>query len=175
MRRAAHTGRLNRSAAQEQGRRRTDEVVTKVRIAMAAINSELASNDGVYPQNKGRLSLNEVARRADIHNTTLHAERFEDLLAEVKAWMEQPEDAEEPKSESRRRTPLERLKVYRDQLEGLEQSHRDTNLELQQAQADLGEATRRIEELITENERLLALVSNSAQGKLVKLPSTKGR
>ena len=51
------------------------------------------------------------------------------------------------------------------------QKHRDMNLELQQAQAELGEAMERIQKLVSDNEHLESLLSS----KVTRLPSKKDR
>ena len=165
------TKNLIRSAAQEHGRRRTDEVTSKVRVAMAAIDEVLVANGGAYPHNKGRLTLNELARRAEIHNTTLHADRYKDLLNEVRSWLQRPKNEASFEPKTGRRTTRELLDEYRTQFAVLMQKHRDRNLELQQAQAELGEAMERIQKLVSDNEQLESLLSS----KVTRLPSKKDR
>lgn len=53
---------------------RSDDVTIKLHKAMAVIEIELEDNEGIYPFNKGRLSMAEVCRRAGIHKITLQGE-----------------------------------------------------------------------------------------------------
>lgn len=50
---------------------RTSAVEMRVSATIETIKQELQSNDGVYPHNKGRLSMAEVCRRAKVSSITL--------------------------------------------------------------------------------------------------------
>lgn len=50
---------------------RSSAIVDKIRAALAVIDAELKSNNGVYPKNGGRLPLAEVCRRSGVHPQTL--------------------------------------------------------------------------------------------------------
>lgn len=67
---------------------RSDDVSLKLHKAMVVIEGELEVNDGIYPFNKGRLSMAEVCRRAGIHKITLQGEvhRQTSRLV-VKEWL----------------------------------------------------------------------------------------
>lgn len=60
-------------AAALRGKARTSAVSIKVRSALKTIRQEMAANGGIYPSQGGAVSLNEVARRAGISDTTLYA------------------------------------------------------------------------------------------------------
>lgn len=63
-------------------------IFDRVNVVMKTIQMEIAANNGIYPQNKGVVSLAEVARRAGIHPATLHKQRCIELTREVKHWLE---------------------------------------------------------------------------------------
>lgn len=57
---------------------RRKRVVDAVKIAMATMEGEIASSGGIYPHNRGRLSLAEVCRRAQVHSITLMGKTHRD-------------------------------------------------------------------------------------------------
>ncbi|WP_434768047.1 hypothetical protein [Pseudomonas triticicola] len=70
-------------------RSRSDEVLTKLKKAMEAIEKDIQDNDGLYPFNKGKLSLAEVCRRASIHKITLQGEKHNTTTkVVVKEWLQ---------------------------------------------------------------------------------------
>jgi uncharacterized membrane protein YccC len=59
-----------------------------IRQAMRLIERDIESNGGVYPYADGRVSLQEVIRRAGLRSpAVLEKPRHEDLKAEVQAWL----------------------------------------------------------------------------------------
>lgn len=77
------------SSLRAHAKSRSDDVVVKLHKAMATIESELEINDGIYPFNKGRLSLAEVCRRAGIHKITLQGEAHRQTSRlVVKKWLD---------------------------------------------------------------------------------------
>jgi len=62
-------------------------IFDRVHVVMKTIQMEIAANNGIYPHNKGVVSLAEVARRAGIHPATLHNQRYIGLTREVKHWL----------------------------------------------------------------------------------------
>lgn len=165
---------LLKRAAQEQGQQRTEEVHSKVRAAMRSIESEIAGNEGIYPGNKGSLSMNELARRAGIHNTTLHGEKYGDLLEEAKAWLERIKSGATIGRLRVRKTLAARVSEWRELYEGLQQSERDTNLALQQKEAELEAAKAELESLRKQVGQLKAQLDAKA-GKVVQLPGASRR
>lgn len=81
-------GNVARDAAKRRGDKRTEDVRARVRTTIAAIEKEMASNDGIYPYRNGAISSAEVARRAGIHPTSFFTEKLRDLGKEVKAWLD---------------------------------------------------------------------------------------
>ncbi len=65
----------------------TEQTITRVRDLMTTIQKEMAANEGIYPHNKGAVSLAEVARRAGIRPRTFHNGRYLELAEEVKQWL----------------------------------------------------------------------------------------
>lgn len=148
-------------AALKRGAKRTAEAQARVRSAMAEIEAEMAANDGIYPQNNGALSAAEVARRAGIHPTSLFTEKLKDLGNEVRLWLDQQRKEKIVGSIKVARTLTERITDWRRQYDSLLQSHRDTELELQETQFLLAEARNRIELLEQQATELKSSVGNA--------------
>jgi len=145
---------LMRQCALQRGEQRSAQVEASVRKAMKDIDKEIQKNGGIYPHNGGALSAAEVARRAGIHVTTLH-KKLKALGNEVKDWLDLKEEKKELVGRVRvRRALSERLKDWQALYHGLEQSHRDTELQLQQFEAELEIARDEIRKLRDENEIL---------------------
>lgn len=68
---------------QAQNRART---VAKIQQAMHTIETEIAS-EGIYPQNRGRVSRNEVCRRAGISSSTLKNPTHASTAKAIDGWM----------------------------------------------------------------------------------------
>lgn len=71
----------------ESAHRRRDETGRKVWEAMARIDAEMAANGGVYPSNRGKVTLSEVFARAGVGRSTMGEPHHKGLIAEVKAWL----------------------------------------------------------------------------------------
>ncbi|RDD80816.1 hypothetical protein DVJ77_15275 [Dyella tabacisoli] len=56
---------------------------------MKAIEAEIKENEGIYPFNRGRLSIAEVCRRARVHEITMMGPTHKKTtLPMIKNWME---------------------------------------------------------------------------------------
>ncbi len=172
--RSDKTRALIQQSALQMGQARSDDVEQRVRAVMATIEKEMADNDGIYPHNKGALSKAEVARRADIHPTTFHTEKQRKLGGEVQTWLDDLKEKKVVGRGSVRRELADRVADWKQQYEGLQQSHRDTELELQQVQADLQTLQKEMEKLQREHERVLKQLAAAAGEKVVPLRGKKG-
>lgn len=155
--------------ALERGRRRSDDVRERVRLAMSAIEKEMHDNEGIYPHNKGALSAAEVARRAHVHPTTLCSPKQRLLGAEVRQWLEVLKSSKGIGEGRGRRELATRIEDWRRLYDGLAQSHRDTELELQQVQAELAQALADLEKALRLNERLQKLLYEISGEKVIPL------
>ena len=161
-------------AARKRGDKRTEEVRTRVRETMVAIAKEMATNGGIYPHRNGALSAAEVARRSDVPPTSLHTPKLKDLGEEVRQWLTDLATKQVVGSVKARKSLVDRLSDWQDRYKGLEQSHRDTELELQELERQVEEAQMTIAELRSENKRLQAFATAHAGGKVVPLRGKKG-
>lgn len=167
--RSESTRALMKERALERGHQRSDDVRERVRSVMKTIEKEMDGNDGIYPHNKGALSSAEVARRANVHPTTLFSAKQRALGEEVKQWLETIKTRKVVGRGPVRRDLASRLADWRRLYDGLAQSHRDTELELQQTQADLERARMDTEGLKRENEQLKRLLDVASMRKVVTL------
>jgi len=166
---SARTLEKIRSKALEQGETRADAVETAVRAAMKTIEKEISVNDGIYPGNKGAISVNEVARRADIHNTTLYGSKYKPLLQDIKAWLKKLQSSAITGRTRVKRELATRIADWRQLYNGLCESHRITELELQESERKLEEAYAELEMLKKQHGLLLKSLSTSSGGKVISI------
>lgn len=77
-----------REAGSLHAKQRTEDIIQKVRSAIAIMENEIKSNGGIYPENAGRLTQSEVCRRAGIAKITLHSPSHKDTTRlEVDSWI----------------------------------------------------------------------------------------
>lgn len=167
--RPAKTRDLIRTKALEQGSHRTEAVVAAVRAAMKTIEKDIDAHDGIYPANKGALSRNEVYRRAGIHNTTLYDDRYKSLRADLTAWFNKIKETSVTGRGRVRREISSRVADWRQRYEGVVNSHRKTELDLQEAERKLEAAEDSIAKLTKDNERLQQALIKATAGKVVAI------
>ncbi|WP_197386309.1 hypothetical protein [Ralstonia pseudosolanacearum] len=138
-----------------------------VRAMLATIRNEIAENEGVYPHNKGALSLAEIARRAGIHPQTFHKPRYVELAAEVKAWLKALKQEASGVVVGRMRVRSElgsRLLAWKHLYEELLETHRISETDLALVEAKL-------EDALKENEILRQRLAEVTRQKVVSLRS----
>ena len=176
------TGRVTRSEttralisekAKQRGAARSDAFRDQVRATMRLIEQEMGANEGIYPHNKGALSLAELARRADVHQTTLFSAKQREFGVEVKEWLDRVKTEQVVGRGPVRREMSSRVADWKRLYDGLAQAHRDTELALQQAQAELESSQGQCETLRKENVRLRGQQAEAAKTKVVPLRPKK--
>ncbi|MGQ7939612.1 hypothetical protein [Paraburkholderia sp. D1E] len=161
-------------SASERGKERSAALDKHVREVMATIDGEIAANKGIYPNNGGALSAAELARRAGVHETTFYSPAQKEKLGkDVKEWVEKIQASHIVGKGRVRRALSERLEDWETLYQGLKQSHRDTELELQQTEAELAEARKEVERMRDENAGLRQSLAQSGHKKIVPLPKKK--
>lgn len=158
-----------RVKALKQGEARADAVETAVREAMRTIEKEIVANEGIYPGNKGALSANEVARRAEVHNTTLYGAKYKSLLQDVKTWLKKQETSAITGRMRVKRELATRIADWRELYNGLTESHRITELDLQEAERKQSEANAELNTLREQYNLLLKSIGTAADGKVVSI------
>jgi hypothetical protein len=151
-----------RSKALKQGNDRAEAVVTAVQSAMRMIDQELEANDGIYPNNGGALSLNELTRRADVHATTLFGKKYKGLKSDVDKWLSRIKSTGVVTRLEAQKSVTKRIAEWRDLYEALLRSHRKTELDLQQT-------THLLEEARATIAHIEAAKAGAAEGVVVRL------
>ena len=68
---------------------RTQAMLQRLHQAMHDIEAEIATHQGVYPYNHGRVTQSELCRRADVKKATLQTPLHKDTTrVEVMAWLD---------------------------------------------------------------------------------------
>lgn len=157
---------IHKEAARLRGEARTAGVAAKVREAMVTIQKEMSANSGIYPENGGALSMNEVARRAKISETTLFSPKQKELGKNVKAWVESLKKTEVVGRKNVQRSVFERSEDWRNKYLALQDTHVATELDLQDAQVQLQDARKALAELKETYDALLEQMRAGAASKV---------
>lgn len=164
----------HKEAARLRGMARTAGVEARVREAMISIQKEMAANKGIYPENGGAVSMNEVARRAGISETTLFSPKQKELGKHVKAWVESLKKTEVVGRKNVQRTAFERAEDWRHKYLALQDTHIATELDLQDANVQLQDAQVALAELKDKYEALLEQMRAGATSKVTPFPKVIG-
>ena len=134
----------------------------RVRTVMSTIQEEMAANQGIYPRNKGAVSLAEVARRAEIHPFTFHKPRYVELAKVVKDWLQTLKEGTVVGRVRVRKELGTRIQEWKQLYEDLRETHRIT-------ETDLAHVNEQLKEALRENEKLRRRVSELTKQKVVTL------
>ncbi len=160
----------HKEAARLRGEARTAGVEARVRETMVTIQTEMAANNGIYPNNGGAVSMNEVARRAKISETTLFSPKQKELGRHVKAWVESLKRTEIVGRKNVQRTVSERSEDWRNKYLALQDVHIATELDLQDANVQLQDAQTALTELEEKYNALLTQMRDGSAGKITPFP-----
>jgi AraC-like DNA-binding protein len=160
----------HKEAARLRGEARTAGVEARVREAMVAIQKEMTANKGIYPENGGAVSMNEVARRAKISETTLFSPKQKELGKNVKAWVESLKKTEVVGRKNVQRTVFERAEDWRHKYLALQDAHIATELDLQDAKVQLQDAQKAMAELTVKYDALLVQMRAGSSSKITPFP-----
>jgi AraC-like DNA-binding protein len=161
---------IHKEAARLRGEARTAGVEARVREAMVTIQKEMTANNGIYPENGGAVSMNEVARRAKISETTLFSPTQKELGKNVKAWVESLKKIGVVGRKNVQRTVFERSEDWRNKYLALQDAHIATELDLQDANAQLQNAKINLAELKKKYDALLKQMRAGAANKVTPFP-----
>jgi len=163
----------HKEAARLRGAARSAGVEARVRDAMETIQNEMAANSGIYPKNGGAVSMNEVARRANISETTLFAPKQKALGKNVKEWIESLKKTEVIGRKKVQRNVFERSDAWRKKYLALQDAHIATELDLQDSMVQLQEVQKALDNLNSKYNILLEQMRASAVHKVTPLPFQK--
>jgi hypothetical protein len=155
-------------AAAKRGADKTAKLNQKVDEAMRTISAEMQANGGIYPHNHEFVGLAEVARRAEINEATFHKKNEANIALKerVTLWLDTLKKKETVGRMRVRKTFQQRAENWKERHDALETRHAISELQLQQAQAQL-------EALQLKYDALLEQMNKGAAGKVT--PITKGK
>lgn len=134
----------------ENANPRTEAALARLRKAMAEIEADIASHQGVYPFNHGRVTQSELCRRADVKKATLQTPLHKDSTrVQILAWL----DSVTAGLTATRDATREKVTAAADMLAA--EVHR-LEAELQAALLQLGLAEQRMEVLEMERAELMS-------------------
>ncbi|MCZ8111695.1 MAG: hypothetical protein ACK5X3_14445 [Pseudomonadota bacterium] len=154
----------------EHAKKRTQAVVTKLRAAMKAIESEIDEHEGIYPLNGGKLNQAEVCRRAGISNVTLStAAHRETTHKMVDAWLKDIKKSTVTGRKSVRRAVTDRAEEWKRAHAAIAQSYRVAELEFLDMKSTVKKLEGEVQKLSNENAALLKLLESAGVSKVVSL------
>jgi chromosome segregation ATPase len=124
---------------------------------MQRIEEEIDSNEGIYPYNDGKITVDELLRRAGKSPAYLqkNTPKIKALKAEVNAWIKRIKGQIASGAPSVRREVNERVKKAKKEADEVRQAYAEAELELSRTVADLAKAKQTIGELEKQNTSLL--------------------
>ena len=164
----------HKEAARLRGKARTAGVEARVREAMVTIQQEMAANKGIYPENGGAVSMNEVARRAKISETTLFSPKQKELGKQVKGWVESLKKTEVVGRKNVQRSAFERSEDWRHKYLALQDAHIATELDIQDAMVQLQDAHKALADLKVKYDALLEQMRSGAAINVMPFPKVIG-
>jgi hypothetical protein len=124
---------------------------------MLQIEREIDANTGIYPYNDGKLTVDELLRRAGKSPAYLqkNTSKIKALKIDVNAWIKRVKGQAATGAPSVRREVNARVKAANQQLDDIRQHYHEAELQLTRVTAELADATRKIGELEKKNTELL--------------------
>lgn len=156
----------HREAALRRGAERTARVEQQVEAAMLAVKVEMQANGGIYPNNGGAVSMAEVARRAEINESTFYKKDNIALKERVALWLDSLKKKETVGRMRVRKTFQQRAESWKEKHDALANRHIRTELELQQLQAEH-------EKLRRDYDTLLEQMRVAGKKKVTPIPRGK--
>lgn len=163
----------DKEAALKRGQARSAEIERKVLAAMATIEAEIKANGGVYPENGGAVSKNEVARRAEISPSTLFSPKQRALGDRVLQWVKELEQKAGTGRMRVQRTYAQRAEDWKTEYLTVVDNYRKAELLLQSAQAERDEALDLVDKLKVENAALLEQLRMAGASKVTAIQKRK--
>lgn len=161
----SRTRKRGRSDIAKDGRRETVrrqmDSVTAVKAAMREIERDIETNGGIYPFNNGRLTLQELLRRAKKSSAYLEKKSpaIVALKRDVRAWLASATGKMIVGAKNIRREVTARVGEASDEVKAIKQAWAEAELEF-------AEAEKTIDKLKQENASLQRRLS---EGKIVPL------
>lgn len=142
-----------REGAAKRSEKAVSANIAAVRAAKGEIDKEVRDNDGLYPHPK-KLTLAEVARRADVTLTVLYKEPYKEFVTELREWLDGLHKQQELLKQGRpgkqagpRRSLQERVQDWKAVYDRLKDSHIKTEIDLLAANEEIKKLKQKIDEL----------------------------
>ena len=155
-------------AAARRGAARTAKMEQQVVQAMQAIQADMQANGGIYPHNGGAVSMAELARRADISESSFYKKNPDNSALRERAvlWLETLKKKETVGRMRVKKTFAQRAEDWKEKYHTLEQRHICTELELQSLEAES-------QKLRAENAALVQLLHKHGETKVTPIKPKK--
>ncbi len=154
-------------AAAQRGAARTAQMELAVTQAIQAIQADMQANGGIYPNNGGAVSMAELARRADISESSFYKKEPENIALKERAalWLDTLKKKETVGRMRVKKSLAQKAEDWQQKYRALEQRHIRTELELQSLEAES-------QKLRAENAALVAIAHKHGETKVTPF---KGR
>ena len=152
-------------------KKRTDLLLGKIAKARSEIERRVDSNGGIYPFNKGRVTVAEVCRVAGVRKSVLQGPKHRKTTnVELLAWISDLKKRMSVGSESVRRAVTQRADDWKQKY--LQAAHHSNLYHLQMVSltSRLAESEKKVADLEAEVVRLQIAVS---EGRVTKLTTKK--
>lgn len=144
---------------------RSSRVAQKMDSAMSQMEAEIDAGDGVYA---GRLSLNEICRRAGVHPVTVHGpSHAKTTKPRALAWLSRMKKKTGACKHGVRSNDSRRALDAREELKALAANFRLRENEVARLNEEIDRLRRRVAELEAETQELQKVIS---KGRVVSLP-----
>lgn len=140
-------------AAIKRGAARTAQMEKQVTDAMQTIKGDIQANGGIYPHNGGAVSMAELARRANINESSFYKKGNEKLKERASLWLNTLKKKETVGRMRVKKELSQRANDWHKKYDALEQCHILTELQLQACEAELEQERMSFEERIANLEK----------------------
>lgn len=151
-------------AASRRGAARTAQMKQQVVQATQAIQADMHANGGIYPHNGGAVSMAELARRADISESSFYKKEPDNIALRERAalWLDTLKKKETVGRMRVKKTIAQRAEDWKEKYHALERRHILTELELQSLEAES-------QKLRAENAALIQLLHKHGVTNLIPI------
>lgn len=140
--------------------------VEKIARAKRAIEAEIERYGGVYPYAGGRLTADEVLRRAGLNRTLLQKPRHSELNGQVKTWLENIAEKRAKGKDVVRKAVTDRVDSSEDELSLIRQRWAEAELEFVEQANEVARLIRKCAEL---EEEIASLKIEASRNKFAQL------
>jgi len=113
-----------RGKSLKQGEGRSDAYKQAIEDAKIVIATEIKANQGIYPQNGGKLSLIEICRRANKSHKTLYGYKYKDgFKVDLENWIVAISQSAAVTRTQAKKAVAERVAEWRELYSALEATH----------------------------------------------------